>query len=112
MKDDPALRSLLRAWHPEPTPQPRFQEAVWDRIDLAVESRPSRLVRLARDWLLISLPRPAYASVLILACVLGGVAVAQKAADKTEAARATALRERYLASIDPITMAGRDPHSR
>ncbi|HWB99895.1 MAG TPA: hypothetical protein VG672_24475 [Bryobacteraceae bacterium] len=112
MNNDPALRSLLRTWHAEPPAQPGFQNAVWDRIALAGESRLSRLLRRSSDWFLISLPRPAYASALILACVLGGVAVAQKAVAKTEAARETTMRERYLASIDPITMAGRDPRYR
>ncbi len=112
MNDDPALRSLLRSWHAEPAPQPRFQEAVWDRISLASESRISGLLHRAGNWFLISLPRPAYASFLILACVLGGVAVAQKAAGKAQAARETVLRERYLASMDPLAMAGRNPRGR
>ena len=95
--DDPQLRSLLREWKPDATPPPRFQEAVWRRIERAelagAAPWPTWWERLTR-WVL----QPKWATAGLLAVVLlGGISGFRAGND--EAQRAT--QNRYVAAVDP-----------
>jgi hypothetical protein len=95
---DDRLGALLRASRPSPALPPRFQEAVWRRIDQT--EAPARAVGEA-NWLdaiaaLVLRPRFAYATAAAL--VLAGALLGTY--DGTQVARQDA-QARYLASVAP-----------
>ncbi len=102
---DPKLREVLAAWQVSPPPAPYFKSAVWQRI-AAEEARAALGVwgRL-REWLVVELPRPAYASALLAVTVVASFTAANlRASYAREQYRVESARQ-YLASIDPLAMA-------
>lgn len=101
---DPKLREVLAAWQVSPPPAPHFKSAVWQRI-AAEEARQALGVwgRL-REWLVVELPRPAYASALLaLTVVVSFTAANLRASHAREQYRVESARQ-YLASINPLAM--------
>ena len=99
--DDDRLGALLRASRPSPDLPPRFQEAVWRRIDKGEASARSFG---DANWLdaiaaLVLRPRLAYATVAAL--VLAGVLLGTY--NGTQVARQDA-QTRYLASVAPNSL--------
>jgi len=96
--DDGKLRTILRESRPTPPLPPRFQQAVWRRIEREEAESPAgswlaRVDQLA-DWLL----RPHWALAGITALLVAGVlagAVSGIGAVKQ------AAQERYLAAVAP-----------
>ncbi len=110
--NDPKLREVLTAWQVTPPPAPHFKSAVWQRI-AAEEAREALGVwgRL-REWLVVDLPRPAYASVLLAVTALVSFTAANlRANHQREQYRLESARQ-YLASIDPLAMAANSGMSR
>ena len=95
--DDPQLRGLIREWKPGTALPPRFQEAVWRRIERADTAR----VRSLSGWwerLAEQLLRPKWATAGLLAVVLlGGISGFTAGTDQ---ARHEA-QSRYVAAVDP-----------
>ena len=97
--DDGRLRALLREARPAPPLPPRFQEAVWRRLEsaetLAVPT-PSPLAWLERWIERLLRPRFALASLALL-LVAGGLTgvIASAGAAKQQA------QERYLSAVAP-----------
>jgi hypothetical protein len=101
--DEAQLKALLQEWDPRPSLPPRFQEAVWRRIERA-ESTPVPGVTLGQlfaMWLATKLPRPALAAAYVTVLLVIGAGVGWSQA-RQESARITAeLGARYAQAVDP-----------
>src|SRR5947208_17083403 len=86
---DEALRKVLKEWRTEVPLSPRFQEAVWRRIELAepvpAPTAPSVWTFIAH-WLGMVLPRPALATHYLAFLLPVGV-TAGWAQDRQQSAR-------------------------
>lgn len=98
---DPALRKVLKEWRTAAPLPPRFQEAVWRRIECAqVQAVPSAWSVIAH-WLGTMLPRPALAASYVAVLLTIGV-TAGWAQGRQETARIKGeLGERYVRVLDP-----------
>ena len=98
--DDGKLSALLREARPAPPLPPRFQEAVWRRIERA--QAPGESLSLAEwldraaAWLLR--PRLALAGVAAMLVVGISIGVVQGGSLANDLAK-----QRYLAAVSPIT---------
>ncbi len=100
---DEALSKLLKAWKPEGQLPPRFQEAVWQRIDSAEAARLS-LLQIVAVWIERSFSRPALAvSYVVILLILGAGAGFWQAEGKTAEAQSE-WRARYVQAVDPYQM--------
>lgn len=108
---DPRLRQMLQTWQVTPPPAPNFKSNVWRRI-AAEKERTARPwgVRL-RDGFLVELPKPAYATALLLITALIGTTAASIRAEKAREEHRLDSARQYLASINPISMAAQMQHS-
>ncbi|MGH7945720.1 MAG: hypothetical protein ACREH8_04885 [Opitutaceae bacterium] len=108
---DPKLRQVLESWRVTPPAAPNFKSNVWRRI-AAEEVRAERtLGERLRDWLLIELPRPAYATALLALTAFIGTTAAGIHADRAREQNRLASARQYLAAINPISMATQMPHA-
>ena len=98
---DPALRKVLREWRTDAPLPPRFQEAVWGRIECAqVKATPSVWLVIAH-WIGTMLPRPMLAASYLAVLLTIGV-TAGWAQGRHETARVKGeLGERYVRVLDP-----------
>lgn len=100
-ESDEQLSKLLHEWRPTASLPPRFQEAVWRRIDRAeTTAKPSFWHGLTR-WAEATFRRPAlavsYVAVLLVFGLSAGYLQARDASSRTLAQMRTA----YVQSIDP-----------
>ena len=101
---DEPLRKLLKEWRTDAALPPRFQEAVWQRIECADRARatvtPSAWA-VFTHWIGTMLPRPAlaasYVSVLLVIGVTAGWAQAREANSRVK----SDLGERYVRVLNP-----------
>lgn len=101
---DEALRKVLQEWRTDASLPPRFQEAVWRRIECA-ESVPTPVAPSVWDaiahWISTMLPRPAlaasYVAVLLAIGVTAGWAQARQETERVKGE----LGERYVRILDP-----------
>jgi hypothetical protein len=104
MKDDPKLHQTLQAWQVTPLAVPDFNTSVWRRVAAEEDHSWGGIWTRLGDWLLVQLPRPAYASALLCAAVAIGLTTASLRASRAhEHYRAEHARQ-YLNSIDPLAM--------
>ena len=98
-QDDGTLRRVLHQW-PVKTPlPPRFQEAVWGRIELT-ESRSERWTSLF-SRLLAAIARPGLATSYLILLLLAGVLAGYWQARLSNAQAEEALSARYVQLVDP-----------
>lgn len=108
--DDPKLRNVLTSWQVSPPPDPDFKKNVWRRI-AAADARAGRtLGERLRDWFLIELPKPAYATALLLITAVIGTTTASIRADHMRDQHRLDSARQYLTSINPISMAAQTQH--
>ena len=101
---DEALSRLLQTWKPEAQLPPRFQEAVWRRIEDAEPLHAPGLLHVITLWLEKTFRRPALAvSYVAIIMLVGAAAGFWHAEDRTAQARSE-WRTRYVQSIDPYQM--------
>ncbi len=101
---DEALRRVLKEWRTDVALPPRFQEAVWRRIELA-EPVPAPIApslwAVIAHWIGTVLPRPALATAYVAVVLAVGV-TAGWAQARLETARVKGeLGERYVRVLDP-----------
>ena len=101
---DEALRKVLKEWRTDVALPPRFQEAVWRRIELA-EPVPAPIApslwAVIAHWIGTVLPRPALATAYVAVVLAVGV-TAGWAQARLETARVKGeLGERYVRVLDP-----------
>lgn len=101
---DPKLREVLGAWQVSPPPAPNFKSAVWQRIAAQEERTPAGIWATLREWFFVQLPKPAYASALLVLTAVAGGALANARADHMREQYRLDSARQYLASIDPMTM--------
>ena len=101
---DPKLREVLGAWQVSPPPAPGFNAAVWQRISAQEEHNAAGIWATLREWLFVQLPKPAYASALLVVTATLSISAANiRAEHMREQYRLDSARQ-YLASIDPMVM--------
>jgi hypothetical protein len=103
MSDEIQLKKLLADWRVQPSPAPGFQRAVWGRIEHV--SRRRAVLGGVGQWLLFSLPRPLYASALVAIFALSGLLFADLSSARLHRRERARQEQRYMASIDPLSMA-------
>lgn len=101
VNQDEPLRKVLKEWRSEAPLPPRFQEQVWQRIELAqTRTAPSAWAVLAH-WVGTMLPRPAlaasYVAVLLTIGVTAGWAQARQETTRVK----DELGQRYVRVLDP-----------
>jgi len=101
---DEALSKLLRTWKPEAQLPPRFQEAVWRRIECAETSRTPSLFQTLAIWVERTFSRPALAVSYVAILLVTGVGAGYWHAEDKAAQAQSELRTRYVQSIDPYQM--------
>ena len=109
-QEDPQLRRVLAAWTVSPPPAPDFKKNVWQRIAVEEERAARTFGRRLRDWFLLELPKPAYATALLVVTALVGTAAAGVQAEHARNQHRLESARQYLASINPISMAAQTPH--
>jgi hypothetical protein len=111
MKDDPKLHQVLHAWQVSPPPAADFNGSVWRRVAAEEDHGWGGAWMRLGDWLLVQLPRPAFASALLCTAIAIGLTTASlHASHAREQYRAEHARQ-YLNSIDPLAMTGNTPGS-
>lgn len=105
--DDAPLNALLKAWKPNASLPPSFQDQVWRRIDLTEHSSPLEpgLIQHALSWLAAQLPRPAYATAYLALLLAMGAGLGWNQAQKQTTRVTTELGSRYAQSVDPYSSA-------
>lgn len=107
--NDP-LRQVLREWHVEAAPPPRFNEGVWRRIEREQQATMSPWAAIARwlaGWLARPVPAGAFVTVLLAVGLAAGMLQAR---DRIEQASAQ-QRSLYLQSVSPYFVASQNPPS-
>lgn len=95
---DPQLRSLLREWRPDSALPPRFQEAVWRRLERA-DIAPPHPPATWWERLVGQLLQPKWATAGLLATMLlGGLSGFTSGADQAQ----RAAQDRYVSTVDPF----------
>jgi len=98
---DDALRKLLQEWHADAPLPPRFQDAVWRRIERAQAPAASSGWDVIAHWIGTMLPRPALAaSYIAILLTLGATAGWTQARQETARVKGE-LGERYIRVLDP-----------
>ena len=101
---DEALDRLLKNWRVDASLPPRFQEAVWRRIEQA-KRMPSPAALPVWDviahWLGAMLPRPALAASYVTVLLAIGVTVGWTQARQENTRVKNELGERYVRVLDP-----------
>jgi hypothetical protein len=98
---DKALGKLLKEWRAEAPLPPRFQEAVWRRIERAQAPAASSLWDVIADWIGAVLPRPALAaSYVAILLAIGATAGWTQGRQETTRVKGE-LGERYIRVLDP-----------
>ena len=100
---DEALSKLLQTWKPEAQLPPRFQEAVWNRIESANTTSGSLLQSIA-VWIEKTFSRPALAASYVAVLLFAGVGAGYWHAEGKTAHSDTEWRTRYVQSVDPYQM--------
>ena len=99
-----ALRKVLKEWRTDAALPPRFQEAVWRRIERAerVQTPAARSSwAYIAHWIGTVLPRPALATAYVAVLLAVGVTAGWAQARQENARVKGELGERYVRVLDP-----------
>jgi hypothetical protein len=98
---DQALRKLLEAWRADAPLPPRFQDAVWRRIERAQTPAAPPVWNAIANWIGTMLPRPALAaSYVAILLAIGATAGWTQARQESTRVKGE-LGERYIRALDP-----------
>jgi len=101
---DKALSALLRAWKPDASLPPRFQEAVWNRISCAEAAPTFSLWQALASRIETALRRPALAFSYVTVLLFAGLGVGYWQGEGKTAQAASEWRARYVQTVDPYQM--------
>lgn len=110
MKNDPEFSQLLQTWQVNPPADAHFRHGVWTRISTEDGVHVRQFLRACKDWCVASLPKPAYAAVLLLFFASFGATIGEIASQKVRQEQQTKMEQGYVASIDPVAMAAKAIH--
>ena len=99
--NDEALRKVLQEWRMEASLPPRFQEAVWRRIERAQAPAAPSAWRVITHWISSILPRPALAAAYLAILLTIGATAGWSQARQESARVRGELGERYIRGLDP-----------
>ena len=91
----------MQEWKVTALLPPRFNEAVWRRIEQAEVNKKLSLWSLMTDWLAALLPRPAVAVSYVTVLLALGIAAGYWQARTHTARLDHELGSRYVQSVDP-----------
>lgn len=101
---DERLSQVLKEWRTDAALPPRFQEAVWRRIE-CVERAPALAVpsvwAVIADWIAERLPKPVFAASYVAILLAVGVTAGLTQAQQETARVKGELGERYVRLLDP-----------
>jgi len=103
-ENDEALSKLLKTWKPEAQLPPRFQEAVWHRIESAEAARSPGLLQTIAAWVERTFNRPALAVSYVTILLFAGVGAGFWHAEGKTVQAQSDLRARYVQTVDPYQM--------
>lgn len=95
------LHAILREWKVDSAMPPRFQEAVWRRIDQAEKPAEISLWLALKLWVEATFSRPALAVVYVTFLLLIGLTTGYIHAAGKSAHAVSEWRAEYVQSIDP-----------
>jgi hypothetical protein len=101
---DEALHKLLCTWKSDAQLPPRFQEAVWQRIERANKDVKAPLWQRVFASIEASFARPAFATAYVAALLAAGIGTGYWQAEGRSAEVKSNLRTRYVQSVDPYQM--------
>jgi hypothetical protein len=101
---DETLSKLLHTWKVEAQLPPRFQEAVWRRIENGDAELKISLWQTLRARIEAAFARPALAVAYVAVLLAAGVSVGYWRAEDRSAEVESELRSRYVQNIDPYQM--------
>ncbi len=105
MNNDPELSELLQKWKAGTKPSPSFQRQVWARISSERKTPLERVRERLTEWFVIKLPQPLYAGAVVAVFVFVAFGFASISARLNEKTENTAMKERYIRSINPLAKA-------
>jgi hypothetical protein len=100
MKDNTELEGALQEWRVTTPLPPRFQDAVWRRIERTEVSSIS-VADALRAWFSTVFARPAFAIAYVSLLIVMGLALGFVQANHKAALWDRQLETRYVQSIDP-----------
>ncbi len=101
---DEAFSKLLRSCKTEASVPPRFQEAVWHRIERAESCVTLPFWRILAARIEAAFARPVLASAYIALLLVSGVGAGYWHAEDRTAQSQSELRSRYVQTVDPYQM--------
>ena len=101
---DEALSRLLKTWKTEAPLPPRFQDAVWHRIQSAEAARPQSLLQTITVWVDRTFNRPALAVSYVAVLLVAGIGAGYWHAEGKTAQAQFEWRARYVQTMDPYQM--------
>jgi hypothetical protein len=101
---DEALSKLLHTWKTEAQLPPRFQEAVWRRIEHGDAVLKVSIWQTLRARLEAAFARPALAAAYVAVLLFAGVGTGYWRAEDRSAQVESELRSRYVQNVDPYQM--------
>lgn len=99
--NDRQLSKLLREWKPEASLPPRFQEAVWRRIESSQAPAKPSAWAVVSHWIGTLLPRPALATAYVAVLLTIGATAGWAQAHQTNTRVKGELGDRYVRVLDP-----------
>jgi len=105
INNDEKLRKVLKEWRTDTSLPPRFQEAVWRRIEQAERTQPTTakpsVWAVVADWIETMLPRPAIAAACLVTLLAIGAATGWAQALQESNRVGDQLSVTYIRSVDP-----------
>jgi hypothetical protein len=101
---DEVLSKLLHTWKPAAQLPPRFQEAVWQRIEGADACTKSSLWQTLLARIEGAFARPALAAVYVAVVLFAGAGAGYWRAEDRAAQANSEMRVRYVQTVDPYQM--------
>ncbi|ODU25146.1 MAG: hypothetical protein ABS95_00970 [Verrucomicrobia bacterium SCN 57-15] len=100
-ESDEQLSKLLREWQPATSLPPRFQEAVWRRIEQTEATAKLSFWHVVTHWVDNTFRRPALAVSYVAVLLVLGLSAGYLQARDTSSRTLAQMRTAYVQSIDP-----------
>lgn len=102
---DENLKDKLNAWKVELEPPRTFRSEVWQRIAARESARRNSVWHKLREWIAAELPKPQYATAVVLIGATLSIGLAHVQAQGINTKHWRQLEARYVTSINPAAQA-------
>jgi hypothetical protein len=99
-----SLSKLLRSTKQTASVPPRFQEAVWNRIECGQTQRRQTVWQSIAVWIESSFRQPALAVAYVAVLLFAGIGAGYWHAEDRQAQTQSEMRTRYVQAVDPYQM--------